>query len=126
MKAYKKESRSGIDRIAISDIKPTQFQIYLDKIYNFEKQEGLLGLIDIIKNNNLIVPLFKEDPQEIVNRRENEYFSDLVRLAVLKGDSSIYAIAGTHRLVAISIANLLYKTRNYLEAKEYDLAIICT
>ena len=33
-------------------------------------------------------------------------------------------MAGTHRLIALWLANQLYKTRDYLDVKEYDLAKI--
>ncbi|MFH1966872.1 MAG: hypothetical protein ABII95_03350 [Patescibacteria group bacterium] len=124
MKAYRKISKLGKVNIPILDIRPTQFQIYLDKIYNHENEEGILGLIRIILNGDLIVPSLKQDHKTLINRRKNKYFSDLVRLVILKDNFSIYVVAGTHRLIALWLANQLYKTRDYLDVKEYDLAKI--
>lgn len=110
--------------ISISDIKPTQFQLYLDRIFNPDTQEGIPGLAKLIKKGGLIIPQPKEDPQKAINRREDKRFSDLARLVLWVGDNSIYAIAGTHRIAAIWIANSLYGTRDFLGVGEYDIAKI--
>ena len=124
MNIYREKSKLGTIDIPISDIKPTQFQLYLDKVFNTETQKGITGLIQIIIDGGLISPSPREDPKELKNRRVGKYFSDLIRLVTLKKVTPIYAIAGTHRIIAILIANWLYKTRDYLNAKEYDLANI--
>ena len=90
----------------------------------FDLSKGFLGLIRIILKGDLIVPIPKQDHKALINRRKNKYFSDLVRLVILKDDPLIYVVAGTHRLIALWLANQLYKTRDYLDAQEYDLAKI--
>jgi hypothetical protein len=124
MEIYRKKSIPGKIDLPIAKIKPTQFQLYLDRIFDPETQKGILGLINLIRKDHLILPSPKEDPPELVNRRKGRYFSDLIRLATLQKPTSIYAIAGTHRIVAILLAHWLYGTRNYLKAEEYDLANI--
>lgn len=123
-KTFRKKSKIGKISILISDIKPTQFQLYLDRIFNPDTQEGIPGLVKLIKNGGLIIPQLKGDPQKAINRRKNKRFSDLVRLVFWKNNNSIYAIAGTHRIVAIWIANSLYGTRDFLDVEEYDIASI--
>lgn len=124
MEIYRKKSKLGTTDISILDIKPTQFQLYLDRIFNPETQEGIPGLIQIILEGGLILPLSKEGPKELKNRRIGEHFSDLIRLVTLEKTMPIYVMAGTHRIVALLISNWLYQTRNYLDKKEYDLANI--
>ena len=124
MEIYRKKSKLGTTDISILDIKPTQFQLYLDRIFNPETQEGIPGLIQIILEGGLILPPPVEDLKELKNRRIGKYFSNLIRLVALEKATPIYAIAGAHRIAAISIANWLYKTRDYLNKKEYDLANI--
>jgi len=113
MSIYRKESKIGKYDIPISEIKPTQFQLYLDKIFDPETQKGIPGLIQTILDNNLILPSPKEDSKELKNRRKGKHFSDLIRLVILKNHKSIYAMAGTHRIAALFIANQLYQTRDY-------------
>lgn len=124
MKIYRKKSKLGKFNIPVFEITPTQFQLYLDKVFNPETQEGLPGLILLIINGGLMIFSSKEDPAELSNRRSERCFSDLVRLVAFQNNPSVYAIAGTHRLAAISLANRLYKTRDYLRGEEYDLAEI--
>lgn len=124
MEIYRKKSKAGKINILISETKPTQFQLYLDKIFDPETQEGIPELIKTILEGKLILPSPRKDPKELMNRRKNKCFSDLARLMTLGKNKSIYAIAGTHRIAAILIANWLYKTKDYLDAKEYDLASI--
>lgn len=124
MEIYRKKSKPGTIDISISDIKPTQFQLYLDRIFDPETQEGIPGLIQIILEGDLILPPPKGDPKELKNKRIGKHFSDLIRLVTLEKPTPIYAIAGTHRIVAILITNWLYQIRDYLDAREYDLANI--
>ena len=121
---YRKKSKPGEINLNLSDLKPTQYQLYLDKIFNPKNQEGIPGMMLTVLGGKLIIPPPKEDPLGLINRRQGKLFSDLARLIILKDDSSIYVMAGAHRLASITIANLLYKTRDYLDAKEYDLASI--
>lgn len=124
MEIYRKKSKLGLVDFPITDIKPTQFQLYLDRIFDPENQEGILGLIRIILEDGIISPLPKQDAQGLANRRKNKYFSDLIRLVVWGSNSAIYAIAGNHRLASFFIAHKIYQTRNYIKSEEYDLAKI--
>lgn len=126
MKVYRKKSKIGKIKIPILELKFTQFQLYLDKIFDLENQEGVLSLIRIILEGDLILPPPKEDSRDLINRRPGKYFSDLIRLVSLEKKGPIYVMAGTHRITAMLIANWLYKTRDYLNAKEYDIAHIDT
>lgn len=123
-KAFREKSKIGEINIPILGIKPTQFQLYLDRIFNPNTQEGIPGLVKLIKKGSLIISQPKKDPQKAINRRGNKRFSDLARLVFWTDDNSIYAIAGTHRIAAIWIANSLYGTRDFLGIGEYDIANI--